>query len=238
MYNSIMAIKEEKMHFAQVAALKTLEQVTRARFSELQRVAGMESDIFKFHINRLKRNGLIFKDEDGLYQLTAEGKSMVGRLDSNTRRQIEQPKSSMLMVVKTKQGRILGHMRTREPFNGYWGIASAPMLRGIPAAESASRELRRQTGITAEFKIKGAYRLIDKDLRGNVLEDKLFAIAEAVVNEQVQPSEWRGGVSEWMSVDELLAKEKLFPTTASTLHMLAAGVTFKEDICTYSPEDY
>ena len=238
MYNSIMAIKEEKMHFAQVAALKTLEQATRARFSELQRVAGMQSDIFKFHVNRLKRNGLIFKDEDGLYQLTAEGKSMVGRLDSNTRRQIEQPKSSMLMVVKTNQGRILGHMRTREPFNGYWGIASAPMLRGVPAADSASRELKRQTGITANFTIKGAYRLIDKDMRGNVLEDKLFVVAEAVLEKETPPISWCGGVSEWMNESDLLAKEKLFPTTAATLDMIESGEVFKEDVCVYESDEY
>ena len=238
MYNNVMAISNERLHPAQVTTLKTLEQATRARFSELQRAANMESDTFKFHASSLKRAGLIFKDTDGLYQLTAEGKSMVSRLDSHTRRQIEQPKSSMLMVVKTKQGKILGHMRTREPFNGYWGIASAPMLRGVPSADSASRELKRQAGITANFTIKGAYRLIDKDMRGNVLEDKLFAVAEAVLNEQTQPTEWCGGVSEWMSVDELLAKDRLFPTTASTLNMLEAGITFKEDVCVYSPEDY
>ena len=238
MYNNVMAISNERIHPAQVTTLKTLEQATRARFSELQRAANMESDTFKFHASSLKRAGLIFKDTDGLYQLTAEGKSMVSRLDKRTRRQIEQPKSSMLMIVRANSGKILAHKRTREPFNGYWGIASAPMLRGVPAADSASRELKRQTGITANFTIKGAYRLIDKDMRGNVLEDKLFAVAEAVLEKETSPISWCGGVSEWMNEPNLLAKEKLFPTTAATLDMIESGEVFKEDICVYESDEY
>lgn len=233
-----MAISNERIHRAQVTALKTLEQATRARFSELQRAANMESDTFKFHLKTLSRNGLVFKDSEGLYQLTAEGKSMVGRLDKNTRRQIEQPKSSMLMIVRSKNGKILAHKRTREPFNGFWGIASAPMLRGVPAAVSAVRELYRQTGIKADFTIKGSYRLIDKDTRGNVLEDKLFAVAEAVINDEKTPSEWCGGVSEWMDLKDLLGKEKLFPTTASTLEMIERGEVFREDVCVYKDGEY
>ena len=48
------------------------------------RAAAMESDSFKFHIRKLVKIGYIIKAEDGLYELTAEGKALASRLDRPT----------------------------------------------------------------------------------------------------------------------------------------------------------
>ncbi len=226
-----------KLHKAQSAILYTLQYATRARYSELQRAAAMESDVFKFHVRKLVRLGLIFKAEDSLYELTAEGKAFVSRLDKGTGREIEQPKSSMLMVVRCGS-HVLGHRRDREPFNGFWGIASAPVLRGVPLAESAARELCKQTGIRTRFRVAGSYRVIDVNHRNIVLEDKIFALMVADLDRLTLPHEWSGGYSEWMSLDELLRKEQLFPITAAIFEMIAAGVPFREDECLYSDSEY
>ena len=103
-----------ELHKAQSTILYTLQYATRARYSELQHAAHMESDVFKFHIRKLRRTGHIVKADDGLYELTAEGKALVSRLDKQTGREIEQPKSSMLMVVRSGD-LVLGHRRDRFP---------------------------------------------------------------------------------------------------------------------------
>ncbi len=228
---------EGKLHNAQSTVLYTLQYATRARYSELRRAAGIESDIFKFHIRKLQKIGYIVKADDGLYELTAEGKAFVGRLDKGTGREIEQPKSSMLMVVRCGNY-VLGHRRDREPFNGFWGIASAPVLRGVPLTESAARELKKQTGIDAHFRVGGSYRVIDKNTRGTVLEDKIFAVMVAELDRLAPPHRWSGGFSEWMPVDELLKKPHLFPITAAIFEMLAAAIPFREDTCTYTDAEY
>lgn len=228
---------EGKLHRAQSAILYTLQYATRARYSELQRAAAMESDVFKFHIRKLLRQRFIVKAEDGLYELTAEGKAFVGRLDKGTGREIEQPKSSMLMVVRCGSY-VIGHRRDREPFNGFWGIASAPVLRGVPLVESAARELKKQTGIDANFRVAGSYRVIDKNTRGNVLEDKIFAVMVAELDRLALPHVWSGGYSEWMPVDTLVKKTKVFPITAAIFEMLRVGVAFREEVCTYTDADY
>lgn len=215
----------------------TLQTATRARYSELMRAADMPSDTFKFHIRRLVERGFIVKADDGLYELTAEGKAFSSRLDKCTGGQIAQPKSSMLMVVRCGEY-VLGHRRDREPFNGYWGIASAPVLRGVPLAESARRELTKQTGIDAEFRVAGSYRVIDRGSRGTILEDKIFAVMVADVADMPAPHRWSGGHSEWLRVDELLAHERQFQSTAKILQMLRDGVVFGEDICDYRDGDY
>ena len=226
-----------KLHKAQSTILYTLQYATRARYSELQHAAHMESDVFKFHVRKLRRVGHIVKADDGLYELTAEGKALASRLDKRTGREIEQPKSSMLMVVRSGDF-VLGHRRDREPFHGYWGIASAPVLRGVPITDSAQRELKKQTGITARFRVAGSYRVIDTNCRGVVYEDKIFAVLVADVDSPITPHQWSGGVSEWMDRPTLLSKQKLFPTTAATLDMIACGETFREDVCVYTGKEY
>ena len=226
-----------KLHKAQSTILYTLQYATRARYSELQHAAHMESDVFKFHVRKLRRVGHIVKADDGLYELTAEGKALASRLDKRTGREIEQPKSSMLMVVRSGD-LVLGHRRDREPFHGYWGIASAPVLRGVPITDSAQRELKKQTGITARFRVAGSYRVIDTNCRGVVYEDKIFAVLVADVDSPITPHQWSGGVSEWMDRPTLLSKQKLFPTTAATLDMIACGETLREDVCVYTGKEY
>ncbi len=232
-----MTMKQnDRLHIVQSSVLRSLLYATRARYSELRRAAGIESDTFKFHIRKLQRQGYVIKAEDGLYELTAEGKEFTGRLDFRGR-EIEQPKSSMLMVVRCSDY-VIGHRRDREPFRDFWGIASAPLLRGMPAERSAERALKRQTGIDAVFRVAGTYRVIDRDIHGAILEDKLFVIMLADVPVMTTPSAWYGGYSEWMTVEKLLAHDRLFPTTSSTLDMITHGETFREEVCVYGNGEY
>lgn len=229
-------MKLEKIHTVQAVVLQSLLNATRARYSELRRAAGVESDIFKFHIKKLQLQHYVTKAEDGLYELTAEGKEYASNLDIKGK-EIAQPRSSMLMVVRCGK-QVLGHRRDREPFNQFWGIASAPLLRGVPAIMSAHREFEKQAGISADFRVHGVFRVIDKDARGKILEDKLFSVMVADVNKMAQPHSWYGGFSQWMSTDELLSKKRLFPTTRATLEMIERGETFREQICIYRDDEY
>ena len=230
-----------KLHPAQTSVLVTLRHATRARYGELRVPTGLESDIFKYHLRKLVRAHSVVKADDGIYELTAEGKEFANRLDDATGREIAQPKSSMLLVVRTDAGgvvRYLAHRRTREPFRDYWGIASAPLLRGVPALDSAARELRKQTGIDAQFRVAGTFRVIDARTDGTVLEDKLSCVMAAVVDDAPEPSPWTGGVSQWMTKRQLLAQLKLFPTTARTLELVEGGAVFDEAVCYYAGDEY
>lgn len=228
-------------HGTQTHILETLRWATRARYSELRRPTGIESDIFKYHIKKLMRQHYIMKADDGLYELTAEGKELANRLDSQTGRELMQPKASMLLVVyRMKHGEryYLGHKRTREPFRDFWGIASAPMLRGILIVESAARELEKQTGISAHFRVAGLQRVIDVHHKNTVLEDKLFTVLVAEVDGSLPLRPWYGGESCWLRRKDLLMQPKLFPTTAKTLDMVEGNELFVETICHYTDEEY
>ena len=231
----------DRIHPAQTIILHTLRHATRAHYSELMRPTGLEGDRFKYHINKLVKRNLVYKASDGLYELTAEGKEFANRLNEQTGREIEQPKSSMLLVVTSIVNGttyFLAHRRDREPFRDYWGIMSAPLLRGMPVRESAAKEFKKQAGLLANFSPIGLYRVIDQTPSGKVLEDKLFSLLFASVEGAPKPHYWYGGESAWLTRSELFAKEKLFPTTAKTLEMVEQSIWFSEDICTYTPDEY
>lgn len=232
---------KNRLHPAQATVLSTLRGATRARYSELHRPTTLEGDRFKYHLATLVRRGLVFKAVDGAYELTAEGKEFTNRLDEHTGREIPAPKSSTLLVVRSrKAGQLyyLAHRRTREPFRDYWGIASAPVLRGVPLRESAARELYKQSGIKADFSVAGMQRVVDTLSNGTVLEDKLFTLLVADVPHLPATRDWYGGESMWLTRQELLAKPKLFYTTATSLDMVEHGITFNEQTCVYDKSDY
>jgi hypothetical protein len=233
--------KEFGLHPAQVSTLHLLRHATTARFSELLRETTLTSDTFKFHVRKLISLGYVVKNEDGLYELTIQGKEFANRLDETTGRQIEQPKASILLLGRSVVGGVtyyLAHRRTREPYRNWWGIASAPVLRGVPLAEAAAREFRKQTGIAADFSVASMARVIDKTHEGEVLEDKIFSLMIADIEGVPTPHEWYGGESIWLTREEILQLAPLFPTTARTFDRLDQGVMFAEDICEYSASDY
>lgn len=230
-----------RLHSAQASVLYTLRSATRARYSELLRPTGLEGDRFKYHLATLLRKQLVFKAVDGMYELTVEGKEFANRLDESTGREIAGPKASMLLVVRSHADGTtyyLAHKRTREPFRDYWGIASAPMLRGLPIRDSAARELKKQTGIIASFTVAGVQRLIDTLPNGTILEDKLFTLLLGDVGGLQTPRQWSGGESVWLTREELLSKERLFQTTHVSLDMIEQGQSFREEVCMYDKSEY
>lgn len=229
------------MHKAQVAVLHKLRADTKARYVELLAETDMTSDVFKFHIRKLVKLGYIEKNGDAMYRLTAAGKDYTNRLDRETGLPYEQPKSSLLLVVRTLadgEWRYIAHQRTREPFYGMWGIASARVPKGIGLLEAASKALKKQTGVETTFQAHGCLRVIDTDQNDTVLEDKLFMIMVAEINEPQILEKWCGGKSMWLTREVLLGKKKLFQTTAITLDMVENGNGFAEAVCHYENNEY
>lgn len=229
------------MHQAQRSILAYLRHNPSARFGDLLRTTDMTSDVFKFHVQKLMRLDYITKQSDGRYDLTQRGKEFANRLDEKTGREIAQPKASMLIIARLHSDgevRYLAHQRQRQPFFGYWGIGSAPVLRGQSIPAAARAEFAKQTGIDSQFAVHGMYHVIDRTPDGDVLEDKLFAIVVADFDQEPQMRPWYGGLSAWMTRQQLLSQSPLFPTTEHTLDMLDSGVTFAETECVYSEDQY
>lgn len=230
------------LHKVQVSILYSLRHRESARYSELMRPTGLESDVFKFHIRNLRQLGLIEKTENG-YALTAHGKEFANNLDESARTRQKQPKLTLRICLSRQndngETQYLFQERLRNPFWGYWDTIGGPILWGESIEEAASRELQKQTGLTAIFTVKAFLRVRDfNEENGDLLEDKLFAVLSAAEYSGELSNDWPGGRNTWMTAGELLATGKYFQTTPKMLALLQSGLTYASEDIRYEPEQY
>lgn len=229
------------LHPAQSTTLFELRHRKQARFSELMAETGMTSDAYKFHLRKLTKFGYVQKDDDGWYELTPSGKEFANRLDEQSGHQLAQPKASTLLVVISERNNetvYLAHQRQREPFYSYWGIASAPLAYGRSIYQSTGDEFAKQSGLSADFQYRGTLHVTDALPDNTVLEDKLFLVMQAKMEGCPDPYEWYAGKFAWMSLDELINKPRVFPTTEQTIAIAQGDTTFGEAVCVYPPDMY
>jgi ADP-ribose pyrophosphatase YjhB (NUDIX family) len=89
-------------------------------------------------------------------------------LDKDTRRYPERPIIGVLAVVMRGE-RVLVVRRANRPMAGRWGFPGGVLELGETVAEGAMRELREETGVTAEAAgVLTVIDTIDRDDQGRV----------------------------------------------------------------------
>lgn len=224
-------MNQNPLHRAQLSILQTLRHAPSSRYTDLREPTGLDSDIFKFHIRKLQQYGYIEKLSSGEYQLTISGKEYANNLDKTKRMLQKQPKLSVLLVVVREDpdgvSRYLLQQRTRHPHWGYTGFISGPVRWGIDAAETASKELLKQTGVSATFHTAGFCRQRDYEPNSHVLlEDKLFQVMVATGSIGDDFIAYPGGTASWMSLEELKESDKHFELTHHVAKMIEHGENY------------
>ncbi|MEJ0073667.1 MAG: NUDIX hydrolase [Candidatus Saccharibacteria bacterium] len=94
---------------------------------------------------------------------------------------------------------------------------SGPVQWGESIEQTARAELRKQTGLSADFVVRSFCRTADIDSNGTLLEDKLFAVVAATDVRGLPDTPWAGGINRWMTLAELVRQEKYFPVRRMSL---------------------
>ena len=234
-YSKIMN-RDRQFHEAQIAIFETLRHNRQARYSDMMRASGFDSDVFKYHVNRLLHDGMIAKREDSLYELTEPGKELANSIHEETRSLLKQPKLSLLMVVQSPDGRVLMHRRKRQPFFDFIGLPSGPARWGQVLETTAHDELMKQTGLSAEFNIIGMRRERDYVIARQLVEDNLFIIMSATAEGVIHT--WYAGESMWCSRDEITNLNHLFTNTESVLAQVQQDQVYVTKDLTYDKEEF
>jgi ADP-ribose pyrophosphatase YjhB (NUDIX family) len=164
-----------KIHDFQISILRELLFKPGARFRDLKKV-DVTNDHFTFHVNHLIAQGLVEK-KNGKYFLTTDGKEFANRMDTDALKLERQAKLCIAIhALRENNGQreYLVHRRLKEPFFGWYGSHSGKIRWAETPLECAKREFKEETGLTADFTLKGIvhYHHIHKD--GRFLEDKYF----------------------------------------------------------------
>ncbi len=231
---------EAKIHEAQTAILRELLFHPSAGFAQLQKPTGLDSDHFKFHIARLVQLEYVAKTGEGKYTLTTRGKEYANRLDTDRNTIEKQPKLSVVLVIENNEGKFLQQERLKQPFYGFWGSATGKVGWGEKLLDAAARELKEETGLTADLRVSGLFHKLDyHKVTKKLLEDKYFAIIYGVNPTGELIADMEGHHNEWLSNDEVHNKEKVFESIIETIEIARSeGYDFVEKNYYYNTEEY
>jgi 8-oxo-dGTP pyrophosphatase MutT (NUDIX family) len=235
---------EVKIHQAQTSILRELLFVKAAGYAELQKPTGLTSDHFNFHITRLVELGMVERVARGRYRLTIKGKEYANKLDTDRKTIERQPKVAVLLGVERPGVRaskeLLFQRRTKNPYYGYLGFPTGKISWGETIAETAARELMEETGLTAEFEIKGLYHEHTTIHETNeIIEDKMCLVVRGINPQGQLISKFEGGENRWMTTAEARAYPKRYSSFETELEMVEGQrPTFVEEHHYYSKEEF
>jgi 8-oxo-dGTP pyrophosphatase MutT (NUDIX family) len=231
---------EVNIHDAQMAILRELLFHPSVGFAKLQKLAGMSSDHFNFHLQKLIELKLVEKIARGTYTLTPRGKEYANKLDTDNNTVERQPKVAVILAIERdgpSEKEYLFQERLKQPYYGFWGFATGKIRWGETILQTAERELMEETGLKADHRIAGLYHeLVYQTETGEQLEDKMFFVIHCTNVKGELVEQFEGGHNQWMTRKEALRQPKIFTSFDIELDIVSSDETFVERRVEYTKD--
>ena len=231
------------LHPAQTKILRELLFMPTARFAELQKASGLESDHAKFHIKRMVKLGYVNKIGN-VYQLSVTGKEYANKLDTDAGVIERQPKVAVLLVVerynsKTHMAEYLLQKRLKHPYFGFWGAPTGKVRWGETLLDAAARELKEETGLTGVFEYRGIYHeRVRRQATGEIIEDKLFQLMFCDRFSGELQVEFDGGYNTWHTLEYMALEPKKYKGFKTEIAACLNSIPLTERIYNYSDSEF
>jgi ADP-ribose pyrophosphatase YjhB (NUDIX family) len=225
---------EINIHDAQMVILRELLFHPSVGFAKLQKITGMSSDHFNFHLQKLVELQLVEKVSRGTYSLSPRGKEYANKLDTDSNTVERQPKSAVILVIeRTVKGekQYLLQERLKQPFYGFWGCPTGKIRWGETITQTAERELMEETNLLADHRVAGVYHeLVYQQETGEQLEDKIFFVVHCTASKGDMISEFEGGRNVWMTRSQALAQQpKIFTSFDIEIDIVSTDKGFTDE---------
>ena len=231
---------EVNIHDAQTAILRELLFHPSVGFAKLQKLTGMTSDHFNFHLQKLVELKMVEKLSRGTYTLTPRGKEYANKLDTDNNTIERQPKVAVILAIeRTNKNKTeyLFQERLKQPYYGFWGLATGKIRWGETILQTAKRELMEETGLMADHKITGLYHeLVYQTETGEQLEDKMFFVIHCTNTTGKLVEQFEGGRNRWMTRAEALKQPKVFTSFDTEIDIVSSDETFIERRVEYTKD--
>jgi len=232
---------EINIHDAQMVILRELLFHPSVSFATLQKITGMSSDHFNFHLKKLVELKLVEKVSRGTYSLSPRGKEYANKLDTDSNTVERQPKTAVILAIERlkKDGtkEYLFQERLKQPYFGFWGFATGKVRWGETITQTAERELLEETGLHANHRVAGVYHeLVYQQETGEQLEDKIFFVVHCTNTKGKLLKEFEGGRNSWMTRQDALAQPKIFKSFDIEIDIVTSDETFVERRVEYTKD--
>jgi hypothetical protein len=189
--------------------ISALKNAKNLRYSELMPEEEVPNDLFNYHLQFLVKKGLVNKQDEG-YSLSEYGVKLVADpyFFGSDPKISSLYKMNVITIVSRKNGKqieILNQLRKSNPSYGKVGVMGGIVQKGEHVEAAATRKLRKETGLTAQFRIVGMERRI-MYVKGELFSDILFPIAYAdECSGEVKNTEY--GDNMWVPIDEAITND-------------------------------
>lgn len=233
---------EAGAHQAQMTILRTMLLAQDVSFSYVASATGLSNDHANYHLQQLVKSGYVRKVQKthGQYTLTPVGKEYANRMDTEEAMIEKQPKLSVVIILERNDGKFLQQQRMKQPYYGYWGSMTGKIRWGETMLVAAARELKEETGLEATLRVAGFYHKLDYNAdSAELLEDKYFCVVHGTQPHGELLVDTGGQHNEWLTLDELEAKQKRFGSAEETMRIARDGqLEIKEQKYRYKADDY
>lgn len=152
-------------HHIQRSIVYRLALTPSLTFSELKPDT-LENKLFTYHLKKTVAAGLVEKNSEGRYALTAEGRTLGVHVLENTEALYDRAYSVLFLVIRRKSdGAWLLYKRGSHPLYGRVGFMHATPNAQESSLESARRVCHERTGLDATFRALGSgfFRVFEGD---------------------------------------------------------------------------
>ncbi len=184
-----------------------LKNAKTLRYAEMQ-PDKVPNDLFNYHLQFLVKKGLVTKSDEG-YALSETGIKHVADPYPQNDAITSLFKINVITIVsRVTDGtlEILNQLRTSNPSYGKVGVMGGVVFKGEPIEEAATRKLKQETGLDAQFRIVGCERRIMYK-SGELFSDVMFPIAYADSSAGELLPDTDFGHNMWLPVDEAIKNE-------------------------------
>lgn len=214
--------------------LSKLKNAKSLRYSELMPEYRIQNDLFNYHLQFLVKKGFIEKlgktGESEGYALSELGvKHMADPILSDSKVITSLFKANVITIVsRIVDGKIeiLNQLRKSNPSYGKIGVMGGVIWKGENTLTAASRKLKQETGLEAEFKLIGIERRI-MYVKDELFSDLFFPIAysDNVTGGELISTEF--GENMWVPIDKALENEAY--DTFDCIEMIATVIKAIKD---------
>lgn len=188
--------------------ISKLKNAKSLRYSELQQ-KGVPNDLFNYHLQFLVKKGFLNKIEDG-YELSDIGVKHVADFNPiDDKHSANLFKVNVLTVVsRVHDGKIqiLNQIRKSNPSFGKVGVMGGVVRKGETMEDAATRKLKVETGLDAEFKIICMMRRF-MYIKGDLFSDVFFPIAYSDSSSGELIADTDFGHNMWVDIDDAIKNE-------------------------------
>ncbi len=187
--------------------ISLLKNAKSLRYSELH-PDKVPNDLFNYHLQHLVKKGFLIRTDDG-YGLSEKGIKHVADPFPQTGAITSLFKVNVITIVsRVVKGKIevLQQVRKSNPSYGKICIPGGVVLKGEKIEDAATRKLKVETGLEAQFRHLGCERRITY-VHGELFSDLLFPIAYAdtYAGELTIDSDY--GHNMWVPIDQAIINE-------------------------------